>query len=246
MAVFAATSIPWPHFWSAATFQYGSDNHLASQRLYRDIPASGSGSSGTNYDETDYGYDLMQRQNRNVTPGGTITRTVIDSRNNPIKVYVGTDDTGATDSDPTGGGAAGNNMVIVTQSEFDGGTAGGDNNLTTLTQYVDASTTRVTQLLYDWRDRRTDIDGEVDFYQKVCYDNLNRVVRTERFDTTVSGNLIARSITNFDDRSRIYQTIRYGVDPATGTIGNSLTDNTWFDDSGNTIKSLPSGSSLFT
>ena len=29
-------------------------------------------------------------------------------------------------------------------------------------------------------------------------------------------------------------------------MGNSLIDNTWFDPSGNVIKSLPAGSDLFT
>ena len=46
------------------------------------------------------------------------------------QVWVGTNDTGATNSDPTGGGAAGNNMVQVTGNQYDNGAAGGDNNLT--------------------------------------------------------------------------------------------------------------------
>ena len=59
-------------------------------------------------------------------------------------------------------------------------------------------------------------------------------------------NLIARSETKFDDRGRVYQTIRYGVDPSTGNVGNALTDNNWFDAAGNLIKQLPAGSKLFT
>jgi hypothetical protein len=61
---------------------------------------------------------------------------VYDARGNPWKSFVGTNDTGATESDPTGGGAAGNNMVQVTELEYDGGTAGGDNLLTKQTQFV--------------------------------------------------------------------------------------------------------------
>jgi len=101
---------------------------------------------------------------------------------------------------------------------------------------VDSTTTRVTTFLFDWRDRRTAIDGESDFYQMDYYDNLNRVIKTERYDTTASGNLIARSVSNYDDRNRVYQSIRYGVDPATGNVGNALTDNTWFDPAGNILK----------
>lgn len=35
--------------------------------------------------------------------------------------------------------------------------------------------------------------------------------------------------TLFDDRGRVHQTIRYAVDPPTGTVGNSLVDNIWYD-----------------
>ena len=44
----------------------------------------------------------MGRQNKSVTPGGTITRTVFDARGHALADYVGTDDSGATDADPTG------------------------------------------------------------------------------------------------------------------------------------------------
>src|SRR5262249_8357704 len=159
---------------------------------------------------------------------GTITRTVFDVRDNATQVWVGTNDTGATDSDPSGGGATGNNMVQVTANQHDYGQAGGDNNLTQTTQYVDGSTTRVTTFLFRWRNRRTDTDGEVDFYEQVCYDNLDRVIRSDRRDTTANGNLIARSTTAYDDRGRVYQTLRYGVDPSMGAIGNALTDNSWY------------------
>jgi hypothetical protein len=188
----------------------------------------------------------MQRQNRDVTPGGTITRTIYDVRGNALSIWIGTDDTGATDSDPTGGGAAGNNMVVVMENAFDGGGDGGDGDLTQTTQHVNDSTVRVTSFTYDWRDRRITTDGEIDFYQKDYYDNRDLLIKTERYDTTPSGNLIARSETMVDDLSRVYRTVRYGVDPATGAVGYALTDNTWFDATGHLCKSLPSGSQVFT
>ncbi|MFO0868119.1 MAG: hypothetical protein U0935_04165 [Pirellulales bacterium] len=58
--------------------------------------------------------------------------------------------------------------------------------------------------------------------------------------------MIARSETKYDDRGRVYQTVRYGVNPATGTVGQSLADNTWYDASGNVIKQQPAGARLFT
>jgi hypothetical protein len=36
------------------------------------------------------------------------------------------------------------------------------------------------------------------------------------------------------------------VNPATGTVGNSLVDNTYYDASGNVIETRPSGSEAFT
>ena len=72
-------------------------------RVYHTIPASGDGSAGTNYDETTYGYDAMGRQNMVNSPGGTITRTVFDKRGRVVCTYVGTDDTGASDADPSAG-----------------------------------------------------------------------------------------------------------------------------------------------
>ena len=106
--------------------------------------------------------------------------------------------------------------------------------------------TRVTTYSYDFRGRRIATDGEVDFYEQRTYDNLNRVTKFDRHDTTSGGNLITRSETKYDDRGRVYQRVRYGVDPSTGTVGNSLTDNSWFDDAGNVIKQQSPGSKLFT
>jgi RHS repeat-associated protein len=239
-------SFPQSTYVRWATTQYTDCCFAASQRIYHTIPASGPGLSGLNYDESDYGYDVMKRQNRTVTPGGTITYRVFDPRGNAIAIYIGTNDNGATDEDPTGGGAFGNNMVIVTESEYDNGVDGGDGTMTSQTQHVDAMTIRVTEYVYDWRDRRIAIDGEIDFYQQMVYDNLDRVLRIDRRDTTSTGNLIGRNDTIYDDQGRVFRTIRNGVDPITGAIGNSLTDNTWFDASGNAIKSKPAGSQLFS
>ena len=176
------------------------------------------------------------------SPGGTITFEVFDVHRCVIATYVGTDNTGATETDPTGGGAdPNNNMVLVTSYQYDNGQAGGDGNLIQQTQHVSDSETRVTDFVYDWRNRRTDTDGEIDFYEQVTYDNLNRVIRTERYDTTAQGNLIARSDTLYDDRGRVYRTIRYAVDASTGAVGNALVDNTWYDTAGNVVKLQPAG-----
>ena len=124
---------------------------LTATRAYHTIPTSGDGSSGTNYDESTYGYDAMGRQNKSVTPGGTISRTVFDARGHAVADYVGTDDSSATDADPTGAGGdphlvvctgsspsssssssssssgtpdPNNNMVLVAEREYCDGSSG--------------------------------------------------------------------------------------------------------------------------
>jgi RHS repeat-associated protein len=228
------------------THQYTDCCKLASTRVYHDIPSSGTGSSGTNYNQTDFGYDVRDRRNRVVTPGGTITRTVFDARSLPTSVWVGTDDTGASASNPAGSGAP-NNMVQLVGNVYDGGSAGGDGNLTEQTVKVDSNSAddRITTFTYDFRNRRVTTAGEIDFFEKLYYDNRDLVTRQERYNTNSSGNLIARSETKYDDLGRVYQTIRYGVDPSTGSVGNALTDNTWYDPAGNVLKTLPSGAKVF-
>ncbi|HUY35941.1 MAG TPA: hypothetical protein VMV69_24590, partial [Pirellulales bacterium] len=238
-------SFPQSSYCRLTTNQYSDCCKLASTRKYFLIPPAGAGTLGVNYNETDFGYDFLNRQNRVVSPGGTITRTVMDARDLVVSTWVGTNDAGATWLDPTGGGAPGNNMVVVTENEYDGGMASGDGNMTQLTQHVDAVTSRVTAFGFDWRNRQTVVDGEVDLYAVKTLDNLSRQFQLDRHDTTASGNLIARNQTNWDDRSRKFQSIVVGVDPSTGLTTNSLVGNFWFDPSGNPIKSLLSGSQLF-
>ncbi len=84
------------------TNQYTDCCLAASQRVYRKIPASGEGTSGTNYDQTNYGYTVMKRRNRTVLPGGEIAFVVHDVRGLVLKIYVGTNDNGAPGA--TGGG----------------------------------------------------------------------------------------------------------------------------------------------
>ena len=48
------------------------------------------------------------------------------------------------------------------------------------------TTTRVTTFSYDFRGRRIATDGEVDFYEKTYFDNLDRVTKGERYNTTAT------------------------------------------------------------
>jgi hypothetical protein len=212
-------------------------------RTYFTIPDSGFGVEGTNYNQTKYNYDSMIRLVREKSPGDTITRTVYHPMGWVLEKWIGTNDAGATAKDPSGGGFIGNDMVMVESFEYDNNLPGGDGNQTQQTECVDATVARVTNYGYDWRDRQTVIDGEIDFYQITTYDNQDRAIQVNRRNTNSSGNLIGRTVTNYDDRGRVYQTITYGVDPATGTVGNPLVNNSWYDPSSNLIKQESAGSS---
>jgi len=218
---------------------YNAGGQLIDSAVYWLIPSLGG--------FTSYAYDALGRQNRLQSPGNTITRTLYDPRGLPLSIWVGTNDYGATDADPSGGGNPYNNMVAVQIQQYDGGADGGDGNLTLQTLPADANSAndRVTTFAYDWRNRQVSIQGPLDFYQANTFDTLDRLTQVDRHDTNASGNLIGRVQTSYDDLGRVYQSTRYAVDPATGTVGNSLSDNTWFDAAGNVIKQLPAGSSAF-
>ncbi|NQT15552.1 MAG: RHS repeat-associated core domain-containing protein, partial [Planctomycetes bacterium] len=199
--------------WSTSAFN--SAGQHTDSRQYHTIPVSGEGTEGTHYDQTRSGYDSAGRQNATTAPGGTITRTVFDVKGNPVETYVGTDDTGASDTDPTGGsssGSAGNNMVLVTENEYyDGAVTGCGTQLTLSTQHVDDATTRVTSNEYDWRGRHTGVSGEEDLYQRTTFDNLDRPIRIETYDTNASGTLLSRGESSYDDLGRVYQSTTYAV-----------------------------------
>ncbi|NQT40550.1 MAG: hypothetical protein HQ581_23865, partial [Planctomycetes bacterium] len=71
-------------------------------------------------------------------------------------------------------------------------------------------------------------------------------MRSETYDGDEEGTLLSRSESVYDDLGRVYQSTSYAVDPTTGTVGNGLTGYTWYDAAGNTIKSQPAGSKVFS
>ena len=208
--------------WSST--QYDNQHRTISSRVYFLIPSSGTGTEGTNFAETDFGYDALERLNRVDSPVGTITRTVWTTPQWVLSTWVGTDDTGATDSNPAGSGSP-NNMVQITANVYDGGSAGGDGNLTQVTQFVSATSgdTRVTSYGYDFRDRRTSMTDATNRLTVFTYDNLDRQTQVQSYATS-GGTLFAQSQFNFDDRSRLYQILKYAVDPSVTSANAILVD----------------------
>lgn len=133
----AADSFPQSSYSRWTTRQFADCCRLASERVYHTIPASGAGQPGTNYDETEFGYDSMNRRDRTVSPGGTIHEDEFDVRGLIVAHRVGTTASGGQD------------MTLLWQQQFDGGLDGGDGNLTRRTEHVDDTATRVTDYAYD-------------------------------------------------------------------------------------------------
>jgi len=230
--------------WTAYKYQ---KTRLVGTAVYDDIPASTSdpdvdgfiGTDGVNYEQTSYGYenyedygesDRMGRQNCTVAPDGTITRVVPDALGNVVETWVGTDATDATDDDPTGGSAAGNDMVILAAYDYDA-----DGSLTESRSYFDDGVNDyyATAYQYDWRERLTDILSPADVVTHYDYDNLGRATWTKTYasaDFTLSASELRAQTENlYDVLGRVYETHVYEVDPDDGTVGAYLTSEIWYD-----------------
>ncbi len=227
-------------FFNAAAYREES-------RVWHVIPATGEGFENVNYYSTRYGRDAMGRENRVAAPGGTLVRTVHDPRGLALSEWTGTDDTGATDDDPTGDGAPGNNLVLVTGNTYDGG----NGNLIRRVRPVDSDSANDREELFDhdFRDRfvgEQHNDGTHAYFVRLTLDNLGQVVQTDHYHTgVISGNLTARSKAYFDARRRNYKDETYSVDPGTGAVGHALVGQRWHDASGNIVKETFQGSEGF-
>jgi len=229
------------------------------------------GAQNTNYYQTQYAYDADGRQNKVVSPAGTIYRTVYDGQGREVSDWVGTDDTpGSGYWSPTNNTAP-SNMVDTTDYQYDNGGVG-DGNLTRVTEHPGLTAPdRVTQTWYDWRDRAVAVkqgvaanpssenDGTNRPLFVTTYDNLGEVTETQRYTadtytpaivsgafslgTVPAGNLRAQTVTGYDELGRVYRTQQYDVNPTTGAVSSAaLTTNDYYDARGNlAAESAPGG-----
>ncbi|MCA9281060.1 MAG: hypothetical protein H6812_10565 [Phycisphaeraceae bacterium] len=222
----------------------GSGEKLTESRAYFDIPASGAGTEGTNYDATYFGYDDAGRRWRVKDPTGTISRTVHDDIGRPIEQWVGTNDSTFTGGEPSGT----DNMVKVSSTVYDGGSAGGLSLVTSTTAYIQDSATgaRTTSYLYDDRGRRKVTLPPQKPYSVVKLDEMGRAIASGMYSsssgltastdpTSVTTNRIALSETSYNDRGQVYKTTVHKI-ASGGTSSDSLDSESWFDPAGRVIK----------
>lgn len=235
------------------------------------VAATASNDSSTgHYYRTQYAYNAAGLVNRTRNAAGTIYRTVWDGRGNAVSEWVGTNDTSATDFDPTGGSASGNNMTKVSEAEYDEScgcpSSSGDGNITKLTLYPGGTAApRVTEYHYDWRSRlvavktgvqtteTTDVQRQITYYD---LNNLGQVTATSLYDgdnVTItetnsvpnkpsSSLLRGKTTVSYDEQLRPYRSSVFSVDPANGTVSSdSLDTDVWYDRRGNVIKTAGPG-----
>jgi RHS repeat-associated protein len=229
------------------------------------------GTSETNYYATLYGYDADGNLNKVVAPTGTITRTVYDGQSRPISVWIGTNDTPTSGywspTNPAGmtevsqniydnGGAGDSN---ITQSiEYPGG---GQLPRVTMKYYdwrdrLVATKSGVLLNTDGTEDLADEADGTNRPIAYTTYDNLDETIEQQTYDgdgvavTTTDGVpdapssalLVADSTAAYDDRGRVYQSEIVSVDPTTGSEGDALVTNNYYDADGNLIATIsPTG-----
>jgi RHS repeat-associated protein len=214
------------------------------ERAYFAIPSSLPGTDGTHYDATLYGYDDMGRRRRTKEAHGTITRSVFDTRGNPIERWVGTNDNGLAGGESSGTA----NMVKVDETTFDGGSAGGNGYVTKRTLFIQDNTTgqRETTYYNDARGRVIAVVNPTAPHTVNAYDNLGRVTATAQYSSssglsassapTTTTNRVALRETAYDDRGQAWKTIRHNIDPSDGSSDDTLESLTWFNTAGRTLK----------
>ncbi len=219
---------------------------VESSWLYFDIPASLPGTEGTHYDETTFTYDDAGRRETSTSPTGTISKTVYDVLGRSIESWVGTDNSGGGSDD----------MTKVSATVYDDGDPGENSLVTKVTTDEDGNwgTTgdqRVTEFIYDYRNRRIVTKAPVSPHTVMKYDNTGAAVAVGQYSSTGgltastdptsnAMNRIALSETTYDQLGRGFKQVRHLIDQSDGSIDDDMTSLTWFDELGRSIKTTGS------
>lgn len=228
---------------STSLYNHAGNQMTESRRYTSFTSMTFPGTSGTNYDATTFGYDPLGRRWRVKDPTATIDRTVFDALGRPIEQWTGTNDHGFTDGEASGT----DNMVQVSATEYDGGSANG-NGYVTERALDPAGDNRVTTYLNDVRGRVIVVQNPESPHQFNKYDNLGRLVATGQysdvgswtigtdFPTNTAADRLALSETKYDQKGQVYQTVRHDIDQSDGSDDDTLATDYWYDSAGRRIK----------
>ncbi|MCB9609471.1 MAG: hypothetical protein H6716_22960 [Polyangiaceae bacterium] len=219
---------------------------LEESRLYFDIPASGVGTDGTNYDPTLFGYDGMGRRVRVKEASGTIRRSVYDAAGRQVSQWMGTND-----STFSGGESSGtDDMVKLSEVEFDGGSDDGNGLVTKRTLFVEGSTTGKRETTYEH-----DLFGRVLLqtnptapHSLNAYDLRGRTTATAQYSSTASivvgtdeptteaTNRLTLSETFYNQKGQVHKRSRHAIDQDDGSDDATMSSLYWYDSAGRNIK----------
>ncbi|MCH8151435.1 MAG: RHS repeat-associated core domain-containing protein [Planctomycetes bacterium] len=218
---------------------------LEESRPYFLIPASGSGTDGTNYDATFIGYDDQGRRMRTKAPHGTISRSDFDTLGRVVRQWIGTND-----NDFDGGETGGtDNMVKTSAKEYDSGNDKDNSSVTKRTAFIQDSETgkREPSYSFDLRGRvllTTNPTEPEHVLNK--YDNMGRVIASGVYKngnvaatddpTTRTTDRLSLTQTFYDEMGRVWKTQRHKIDDADGSDDDNLQTLTWYDAAGRVIK----------
>jgi RHS repeat-associated protein len=239
------------------TSVYSSDGHkLLESRPYSVVPGSGTGSEGTHYDTTLFGYNPLGQQWRVEEPHGTVTRTIFDALGRVTATWMGTNDNDST-SFPDGDTSGTANMVKTAVIVYDSGSANKNSLVTSRTVDADgnwAVTTdqRVTTNEYDFRGRMLLQTNPQSPHSLNKYDNLNRIVASALYSSTGSitvgttdpagsatndkANRVGLSETLYDEQGRVWKTVQHEITSASGASADSIDNQSWYDPNGRLMK----------
>jgi len=235
---------------------YSDTSLLLATCSYHTVPASDRevdenpllGFKNDHYLEASCGYDTQDRRNQSVSPGGTITRKVLDARSLVTEIWVGTNDTGATEANPAGSGpSSGNNMVQTLINTYDDGQADNPGRLIQQQRPFSSASGDEWMITYDYDFRgrlvlSTTNDGIRSLIQATDYDNQDNPVKVTSYHTLVDdANRTAYQATMFDALNRVYLQQKFGVDQATGNLTYPLNTESWYDPRGLLIKTVRPG-----
>ena len=219
---------------------------LEESRLYFDVPTSGAGTDGTNYDPTLLGYDDMGQRTRMKAAHGTIQRAVYDIHGRLTERWMGTND-----SSFDGGEASGTDNMVKTEAlEYDSGADDGNGYMTKRTLFVQDSATdsRVTtytndpkgSLLLEARPTAPHafykVDGRGRRIATGLFSSTASIVVATDDPTSETTSRLALSQTFYDDKGQAWKTTRHEVDASDGSDDDSLESLSWYDATGRPIK----------
>jgi hypothetical protein len=139
-------------------------------------------------------------------------------------------------------------MVKTEALVFDGGNDDGNGNLTTRTIYVEDSATdkRESTMSYNWRDWLIAEVNPVAPHLVHSYDNQARRTATAGYSSssglgassvpTTATNRVSYDETYYDEKGRVWKTVRHEIDVSDGSDDDSLDAESWYDEEGRVVK----------